>query len=153
MGFLVVYGWGKKGKKIGYIGIDKCPNCKNYTHLYLYEYANNVNLYFVPIVKWNKKIYVVCPICDSGYELNEEMKKYFIELSLNTLDYKTTDFIWKETNRIVEEYMKEQKEYSEDWPNHILETCKKEIKVMDKDYVVRVVLKFLKSLAEDLTSK
>lgn len=36
MGLPVLFGWGKKGKQVGYIGIDKCPNCKNYVHLNLY---------------------------------------------------------------------------------------------------------------------
>jgi len=49
-GLPVVFGWGKKGKFIGYVGIDKCPNCKNYVHFSIYEYSNRVNIYFVPII-------------------------------------------------------------------------------------------------------
>lgn len=151
MGLPILFGWGKKGKEVGYIGIDKCPNCKNYAHLKLYEYANNVNVYFVPIAKFNKKIYLVCPICDAAYELNDDLKSSFLETSLNTLDMNTTDYIWEETKKIVSKnFEKYFEEYKDDWAKKILEKCAKDIskEVDDKDYIKRVSFKYLEAFVD-----
>ena len=111
MGIPIIFGWGKKGKQVGYIGIDKCPNCRNYTHLFLYEYANNINIYFVPVAKFNKKLYLVCSTCDAAWELTEELKKEMLEVSVITLDVATTTYIWNEVVKFFsdnqEEYIKE----------------------------------------------
>ena len=101
MGVPVFFGWGKKGKVVGYIGIDKCPNCKNYVHFQLYEYANNVNLYFVPVAKWNKKIYLVCSQCEAAWELKDDLKEEMLDKALRTPDPKVIDLIWDRVDEIV----------------------------------------------------
>lgn len=69
---MLLVGWGKKAREIGYYGISKCPNCKNYTHFSIYELHNNIKLYFVTVAKYNKKRYLVCPVCEYGIELSPE---------------------------------------------------------------------------------
>lgn len=65
----IIFGWGKKGKPLGYAGIEKCPHCKNWSAFTLYEMSNNVRLYFVPVAKFNTKRYLVCGTCDTGWEI------------------------------------------------------------------------------------
>ena len=91
---MIVVGWGKKGNKVGYVGINKCPKCKNYAHFSLYELVSNVKLYFVTVAKFNKKRYMVCEVCDTGYELNEDQFLAFTQESLNNFDRATTDQVW-----------------------------------------------------------
>lgn len=76
---LFLLGWGKNAKKIGYLGISKCKNCKNYTHLYIYEIANNINIYFIPVAKFNRKYIVACELCKAGIEITPETKNNLIE--------------------------------------------------------------------------
>ena len=77
MSLLLLYGYGKKLKKKGCIGWDQCPNCKKSGTLMFSEHFKNINVYFIPIVKWGKKNYLVCENCDAAYELNEEQKEYY----------------------------------------------------------------------------
>jgi len=154
MGIPIIFGWGKKGKQVGYIGIDKCPNCRNYTHLFLYEYANNINIYFVPVAKFNKKLYLVCSTCDAAWELTEELKKEMLEVSITTLDVATTTYIWNEIIRFFddnqEEYMKK---YDINALTALYNDCidKIEEDVGDRDYVSRVARKVLQSMGDDDT--
>lgn len=154
MGIPIIFGWGKKGKQVGYIGIDKCPNCRNYTHLFLYEYANNINIYFVPVAKFNKKLYLVCSTCDAAWELTEELKKEMLEVSITTLDVATTTYIWNEIIRFFddnqEEYMKK---YDINALTALYNDCIDKIAedVGDRDYVSRVARKVLQSMGDDDT--
>lgn len=71
---LFLFGWGKKAKKIGYFGVSKCGNCKNYTHSFIYEISNNINIYFVPVAKFNKKYILSCELCHAGIEITPTFK-------------------------------------------------------------------------------
>lgn len=100
-GLPIIFGWGKKGKPIGYVGIDKCPNCKNYVHFSIYEYSNRVNLYFVPVAKFNKKSYLVCPVCEAGYELDGELKDYYFNEMFSSMNPEDTQEIFTEASKII----------------------------------------------------
>lgn len=71
----IVFGWGKKGKVVGYAGVEKCPHCRNWAHFSIYEMANNVRLYFVPVAKFNTKRYLVCGTCDTAWEIESNKVK------------------------------------------------------------------------------
>lgn len=100
-GLPIIFGWGKKGKKIGYIGIDKCQNCKNYVHFHIYEYANNVNVYFISIAKFNRKNYLVCPVCDVAYELTDGLKEYYFEKMYDSMNPEITQDIFTKSLEII----------------------------------------------------
>ena len=72
-------------------------------HLYLYEYANVFRLYFIPILKWNKKLYLVCSKCDAAWELNGEIKDELIEESLTSLPMETTTLLWNKVGKVIDE--------------------------------------------------
>lgn len=102
-GLPVVFGWGKKGKVIGYVGIDKCPNCKQYVHFSIYEYSNRINVYFVPVAKFNKKHYLVCPVCEAAYELTGELKEHYFYEMFNSMSPEDTEEIFSESMDIISE--------------------------------------------------
>ena len=100
-GLPVVFGWVKKGKNIGYVGIDKCPNCKHYVHFSIYEYSNRVNVYFVPVAKFNKKNYLVCPVCDAAYELTGELKDHYFAEMFSSMNAGDTQDIFSNSIEII----------------------------------------------------
>ncbi|MFW0862649.1 MAG: zinc-ribbon domain-containing protein [Candidatus Komeilibacteria bacterium] len=69
---MLIFGWGKKSKKIADVGLMTCRNCMNVAGAEVRELSNKASLYFVPVAKWNKKYYLVCPVCDAGFELDEK---------------------------------------------------------------------------------
>ena len=148
----VVFGWGKKGKEIGYVGIDKCPNCRHYVHFYIYEYANRVNVYFVPIAKFNKKHYLVCPVCDAAYELSDDLKNEYFSKMYSAMDSQSSQDIFSTSIEIIsenieEEFSKDNIEIDEKISN-LINLC---IKKLDKKYhnkeyidkVARVAFQYL----------
>jgi len=70
----ILIGWGKDTKSLAYLGIARCSNCRNYDHLYLCETSSKVTLFFVPILKWGKKYFKVCNVCDARQEISEAKK-------------------------------------------------------------------------------
>ncbi len=101
---MIIIGWGKQSKKIADAGIMKCKNCNNYSAFEVRELANNIKLYFIPIAKWGKKTYLVCTICDAGYELNEEGKKEILQETIKIPDNKTSIEIFNKVDSLFVKY-------------------------------------------------
>ena len=72
---MIIVGLGKESKKIAYLGVLKCANCRNHTHFSLYEVANKLKLYFISVANISKKYYSVCDICNAGNEISSEKKQ------------------------------------------------------------------------------
>ena len=87
-------GWGGSAKAIAYAGIAKCENCKNYGHYYLVEAAKKASVFFIPVAKWSKKYYLVCGICEVGFEVTESEKDDILNDSVSLPDADTAQAIW-----------------------------------------------------------
>ena len=66
---MIIFGWGGRHKVLGEGFFIGCPNCGNATQWPVVETSKHVSLYFVPIAKWNKQYWMVCPVCSCGVEL------------------------------------------------------------------------------------
>ena len=109
---MIYASWGKKAKMIGYWGILKCSNCKNYSHHDIYEMGNNVKLYFLTVAKYNNKKFLVCPICDSGYELSDETYTQLISKLPSKFTREKTIEIWDKLNTEFVRFLSEIEENS-----------------------------------------
>jgi len=69
---MFIVGWGKNAKAVAYLGIGKCPNCRNYTHMYLYEVKKKISLMFVPVAKFDTHHFIVCSTCQAAAEIPPE---------------------------------------------------------------------------------
>ena len=98
---MLIIGWGKKSKKVADIGLMKCKNCHNIVGFELRELSKKVSLYFVPVAKWAKEYYMVCPVCDAGYKIEKEDKNKLIEETIGLPDNSTSLAIW---NHIAESF-------------------------------------------------
>lgn len=132
---ILIGGWGKKSKKIADAGLLKCKNCNNTASFEVRELANTASLFFVPVAKWNKKRYLVCPICEAGYELSEEDTKKLLQeiASLPSNDVSTE--IWNKIDALFVRFMKENKN-PEEWNNFAKEELSKSYKIDDVEYVL-----------------
>jgi hypothetical protein len=73
--------WGKKLKPLGYAGIEKCGNCKNYCNFWISEHASQVKAYFIQVAKFNKKFLYHCEICDASWEIPAGKKDEMLRCS------------------------------------------------------------------------
>lgn len=65
-----VGGWGRGSKVIGSGPYLKCNNCHNSNNYKIFETSRKATLYFIPVAKWDRQYWMVCPICNFGTELD-----------------------------------------------------------------------------------
>lgn len=137
---LLLFGWGKKSKKLADAGIMKCKNCNNYSTFEVRELAKNINVYFIPIAKWDKRTFLVCTICEAGYELTKEGREKILQEMMTIPDNKTSVEIFNKIDSLFVDYMKTKKEEGfKDWDKHIKKELAKEgYKKDDIDYVLPI---------------
>ena len=90
----VLAGWGDEAKVVGYMGILKCPNCRNYSNWVLLETKKKATVFFVPVAKWGTAYYGVCTVCEAGMEANEKEKADLLADSLKLPEIDTATEIW-----------------------------------------------------------
>lgn len=77
MGIPIIAGYGSRDKCLASF-VSTCPFCGKQTTLKIYETSNNINVYFVPIAKFNKHYYLMCHLCDKALEISKEKKKELV---------------------------------------------------------------------------
>ena len=68
---VIVFGWGQgQAHDRGEVVPIVCPNCHN--HVFLHEIQSNreVSLYFVPMASYRTDVYLACPICRHGLQVD-----------------------------------------------------------------------------------
>jgi hypothetical protein len=56
---------------IAYIGIRACENCDDDGHHGLYRAIGKASVFFIPVAKWGKSLFVICNRCKAGYKVTE----------------------------------------------------------------------------------
>lgn len=70
-----LFGWGHTSKKIlDETPVQICEHC-HADNLYLTKLTTWFTLFFIPIIPYEKEYYILCPNCDSGFELEGEQYK------------------------------------------------------------------------------
>jgi hypothetical protein len=111
----VFYGWGRYTKKIADIGLTECSNCNNIVGAELHQSNKGVKLYFVQVAKWDKHFFVVCPVCQAGYEVSAEEKDEILQKTLTLPKNQISIAIWNNLMERLNESVKEKDENSEDF--------------------------------------
>jgi hypothetical protein len=110
----IVLGWGKKGKLLGYAGIEKCPHCKNWAHFTIYEQSSNVRLYWVPVAKFNTKRFLVCSICDTAWELERDRARAMLAAGAALPEATTVTSAFKRCQQMLLSHVEDINEYPEE---------------------------------------
>jgi tetratricopeptide (TPR) repeat protein len=97
----IIAGWGKDAKVIAYLGIRKCPNCRNCDHWQLYEVQKKVTAFFIPVAKWGSKYYMVCNVCQASYEIDAAQKEQLLRESLEIPPLETVVACWEALDNTV----------------------------------------------------
>jgi len=70
----VLFGWGGSNKVLGVGYTLECPNCHNSRTWHVVQSNRKVSVFFVSVVKWDKKYWMVCPVCSAGLELESQQQ-------------------------------------------------------------------------------
>jgi len=68
---MIVFGWGTRAKPLGEGFCQTCDNCGNTRRFLVVENSKRVTLYFVPVIKWSREYFYVCPICSHGFQIRD----------------------------------------------------------------------------------
>ena len=66
--------WGYKGyeKKLGHTQSPiQCGNCEKTAPWQIIETGRKFTLYWIPLIPYGKKYYVLCPVCQYGKEIEK----------------------------------------------------------------------------------
>lgn len=68
-----IFGISTKEKKLDFTQTIVCSNCGSYGRYETLMTYSYFSLFFIPILKWNKKYYITITCCGSVYELNKDI--------------------------------------------------------------------------------
>lgn len=67
---MIIFGWGHQTeKKYGPTLPLTCPNCNNRVFLLLVHLRVWFTLFFIPVIPYESRYYLLCEICSQGIEL------------------------------------------------------------------------------------
>lgn len=66
------YGWGTKADKKEVYDQKFCPTCNALVPFHGVIQYDYFSLFFIPIIKWNKRYYMECPYCGNAYSISKE---------------------------------------------------------------------------------
>lgn len=75
----IMIGAGSGHRKKAYLGVRICPHCGKLSHFYLMEQAQQVSLFFVPVVRWGKHWGIACSRCRAGFEIEDTEKDFCLK--------------------------------------------------------------------------
>ena len=75
----IMIGAGSGHRKKAYLGVRVCPQCGKLSHFYLVEQAQQVSVFFVPVVRWGKHWGIACSRCKAGFEIAESEKDFCLK--------------------------------------------------------------------------
>ena len=75
MFFVGIFGINNKQEEIEFVDDIQCRNCNNNKGGRLIKTFNLFHFFFIPIIKWNEKYYIICDNCKSTYEIPKEKGK------------------------------------------------------------------------------
>lgn len=68
----IIYGFGKTTTKdFGCLPTDHCTNCNNQIQKRLIRVRTWFTLFFIPIIPYRTRYFLICPICRKGEALNK----------------------------------------------------------------------------------
>lgn len=70
-----IFGISSKEEKIDFNQTSICPTCESFGRYELFMTYTHFSLFFIPIIKWNKKYYVRMSCCKSLYTIDKELGK------------------------------------------------------------------------------
>jgi uncharacterized protein YbaR (Trm112 family) len=86
---VVIFGFGPGSPEDqGEVAPCVCPNCHNQVFLHHVRSKKSVRLYFVPVVPYGTKDYLVCPVCSRGLQVSDAQLRHVRSMSGATASFR-----------------------------------------------------------------
>jgi hypothetical protein len=70
---VLLFGTSSKEEKLDFTQSIVCSNCGSHGKYEAFMTYSIFTMFFIPVLKWNKKFYIVSKCCESSYRLNKEI--------------------------------------------------------------------------------
>ncbi|MCK4744799.1 zinc-ribbon domain-containing protein [Candidatus Parcubacteria bacterium] len=108
---MIIFGWGHQTvKNYGVVFKNQCGNCKNDDYWQLIKTTTWFTLFFIPIIPYNVRHLLICPICEHGVELNNTKAYEFKNIAEANTDLINNKITMGEYQERVGEPMKNKKQ-------------------------------------------
>lgn len=97
----VIWGFGSRRKYTDVLVKDTCDACGTQQNMNILMDYGCFTLFFIPVIKFGKKYYEVCPHCGAGRQLTKKEFKAIKAASKKGLVYETKDITVKKEPEIV----------------------------------------------------
>ena len=67
-----IMGLSDKQDKLDFIQTAICPSCGSYGRIEVYCVYSYFSLFFIPLIKWNRRYFIKMSCCGMGCELDKE---------------------------------------------------------------------------------
>lgn len=150
---MIIYGWGKDLTQVAYAGIEKCPHCKNFSHFWICEHSSHASLYFIKVMKWNKKLLLMCQTCERGWEVEEAQKEDVLKRTIGLPSVEQCAKMWTRLNASVNQALsgdgeKGTEETVRRITNAITETVQELKATFQEDHVAYMTSRFVAYLQD-----
>ncbi|MEX0754983.1 MAG: zinc-ribbon domain-containing protein [Actinomycetota bacterium] len=82
---MIIFGWGGgKAKHHGPAVAQACRTCGHEGFLHYFTVTKWFRLYFIPIVPYNTKHFLACPVCTAGTELTTPAERQRVRALVGT---------------------------------------------------------------------
>lgn len=81
----MIFGWGGgKAKDHGPAVLQVCRSCGRQGHLHYFTVTKWFRLYFIPIIPYNTRHFLACPVCTAGTELTSTVERERVQALAST---------------------------------------------------------------------
>jgi len=85
---MIIFGWGYETRKeYGPTLPIKCPNCNNNVFCHLVHSRIWLTLFFIPVIPYQSRYYLLCEICSQGVELKDTQIDEIKRVNQTTLSF------------------------------------------------------------------
>jgi hypothetical protein len=82
---MIIFGFGRRSRKDRGAAVPvTCPRCNNETTYRWVSTTTWFTLFFVPVVPYSNKHYLVCPVCSNGRELTRVQAQHAAHMVQHT---------------------------------------------------------------------
>lgn len=80
-----IFGISSAEKKLDFVQTMLCSQCEQFGRLELYMTYTYLSLFFIPVLKWNKKFYVKSTCCNTIYAIDDSIGYKILQGELITI--------------------------------------------------------------------
>ncbi len=98
----LLFGWGHTTEKdFGDVMQSDCDNCDNSVEYFLLKQTSWFEIFFIPIIPYNIKHYLVCPVCERVMELNKRQVQASKDMIKIMKSYTNKEITKKEAEKLI----------------------------------------------------